>query len=220
KAIDPYAPIRLTDNPNDDTGPQWTKNGKIIFSRVYGDHHFERWIMNADGSDQTLIKNPEGKIIFGVSPDEQKVLYQKVNDATKEYLSNADGTNEILLPFRGGGFSHDSKTIIFMRRIEGDNIDIFTYSVVTGQIQNITNSPALDADASFSPDDKQIVFNSDRTGNFEIYIMNVDGGNVRRLTYTKADNKHAAFSPDGTQIIFGSDRENQDGDVYIMNADG
>ena len=220
KAIDPYEPVRLTDNPNDDTGPQWTKDGKIIFSRIYGDHHFERWIMNADGSDQTLIKNPEGKIVLELSPDGQKFIYLKTNDPTKYYLSNVDGSGETPLPFKGGGWSHDSKTIMFMRRIEGDNIDIFTYSVESGQIQNVTNNPALDADGSFSLDDKQILFDSTRSGNFEIFIMNVDGSNVRQLTFTKAGNKHAVFSPDGTQILFTTDRDNETADVYIMNADG
>lgn len=220
KAIDPYEPVRLTDNPNDDTGPQWTKDGKIIFSRVYGDHHFERWIMNADGSDQTLIKNPEGKIVLELSPDGQKFIYLKPNDPTKYYLSNVDGRGETLLPFKGGGWSHDSKTIMFMRRNQGDDIDICTYSVETGQIKNLTNDPALDADGSFSPDDKQILFDSTRSGNFEIFIMNADGSNVRQLTFTKAGNKHAVFSPDSTQILFTTDRENETADVYIMNADG
>ena len=54
-------PVRLTDNPNDDTGPSWTRDGHIQFLRIYPDNHSETWIMNPDGTEQTLIKDPEGR---------------------------------------------------------------------------------------------------------------------------------------------------------------
>jgi Tol biopolymer transport system component len=218
--IDPHAPVRLTDNPNDDTGPQWMRDGRIRFSRVYSDHRSETWIMNADGSDQTLVKNPEGKRIVSWSPDEQKVIFFKLDDPSKYYLSNQDGTGEVLLPAHGGEWSADSKMLVYMQRIAGDDLDIFTYNVETGKVQNLTNNPALDADPSFSADGKQIAFDSDRDGNQEIYLMNVDGSGLRRLTFNTAVDTHPAFSPDGTQIIFTSNRDSEDADVYSMNADG
>src|SRR6185369_1939523 len=108
KAVDPYAAARLTEDPNDDTGPQWTRDGRIRFSRVYPDHP-ETWIMNADGSAQTPIKMPDGKRIVSWSPDERQVLLNKLNDESKLYLANTDGSGETLLPFRVGSWSPDSQ---------------------------------------------------------------------------------------------------------------
>lgn len=217
---DPYAPLRLTDNPLDDTGPQWTRDGRIRFSRFYADGRIETWIMNADGTSQSPVPTPDGKRIFSWSPDEKKVVFQKDDDPAKSFLSNADGSGETLLPFRSGTWSADSKLLTYHQKVSGDNFDVFVYDVETGTTRNLTNSETFDADPSFSPDGKHVVFVSIRDGNGEIYSLDLDGSNLRRLTFnTKTDN-HPAFSPDGTQILFTSDRENENADVYLMNADG
>ena len=220
--IDPYAPVRLTDNPNDDTGPRWMRDGRIRFSRIYGEKRDELWIMNADGSDQRLEQEPSGKTIFTWSPDEKKITYTKSDDPKQQqYLSNADGSGEVLLPFRGGGrWSEDGKMITYFQRTDHEDSDIFVYSVETGRSQNITDHRSFNADPSFSPDGKQIAFDSFRDGNQEIYLMNTDGTGLRRLTFTNAGNAHPAFSPDGTQILFTSNRDSENAEVYMMNADG
>lgn len=218
--IDKYAPVRLTDDPNDDTGPMWSKDGRIRFTRILPGNRAETWIMNSDGTGQTALPMPAGKRIFSWSPDEKKVLFQKDGDATRSYLSNPDGSGEILLPFRGGNWSADSKMLVYHQKVAEGNFDILIYSIETGKSRNITNHEAFDADPSFSPDGRQVVFTSIRDGNGEIYSIDIDGGNLRRLTFDAKTDAHAAFSPDGTQISFNSDRENENGDVYLMNADG
>ena len=44
-----------------------------------------------------------------------------------------------------------------------------------------------DSYPEWSPDSKQLVFQSKRDGNFEIYTMNADGTGVTRLTNTPTD---------------------------------
>jgi TolB protein len=65
----------------------------------------------------------------------------------------------------------------------------------------------------------QIVFSSDRDGNYELYVMNADGSDVRRLTTSSGVDYLPAWSPDGTHIAFISKRGGQS-DVYVMDADG
>jgi TolB protein len=47
----------------------------------------------------------------------------------------------------------------------------------------------------WSPDGKQIAFNSDTNSNRDIYIMNADGSNSRRLTYDKANDGDPTWRP-------------------------
>lgn len=65
----------------------------------------------------------------------------------------------------------------------------------------------------------EIVFASDRDGNFEIYAMSLDGSTVQRLTHHDAQDIDPAWSPDRSQIAFVSNRDGSFG-IYVMNADG
>jgi len=71
----------------------------------------------------------------------------------------------------------------------------------------------------WSPDGSQILFWSDRDGNYEVYVMNADGSDQRRLTNNPASDQPSDWSPDGSQILFDSDRDGRY-EVYVMNVDG
>ena len=58
----------------------------------------------------------------------------------------------------------------------------------------------------WSPDGLQIVFASDRYGNFDLFIMSVNGGEPRRLTFHSAAESPFSFSPDGQSVLFGASR--------------
>ena len=57
-----------------------------------------------------------------------------------------------------------------------------------GENVRAVTSGRYDAEqASWSPDGKQIVFTSNRTGEFKLYIVSTNGSNLRRLTRTQAE---------------------------------
>jgi len=74
-------------------------------------------------------------------------------------------------------------------------------------------------DGSWSPDSSQIIFESNRDGDWDIYIMNADGSNVHQLTFNESADEAPVFSPDGKLIAFES---NIDGDweLYLMDING
>jgi len=84
---------------------------------------------------------------------------------------------------------------------------------------NITNNPAADTDADWSPDGPKIAFASDRDGNVQICVMNVDGTGIARLTNHMSEDRQPSWSPDGGKIAFRSDRDGNS-EIYVMNADG
>jgi len=181
-------------------------------------------VMNSDGSDQRRAGTEIKDFRAGTwSPDNKRVLFSK--EGVRSYmpfLANADGTDERQLPFNVGPFdwSRDGTKIVFSANFpnESDDAEVVVYSFETGQLTNLTNSPAFDANPSFSPDGKQVIFNSDRDGNAEIYLINVDGTGLRRLTDHPGKEAFQAFSPDGTQIVFNSNRENEKVGIYLMNV--
>jgi L-ascorbate metabolism protein UlaG (beta-lactamase superfamily) len=61
--------------------------------------------------------------------------------------------------------------------------------------RQVTNLPAASENPIWSPDGSQIVFQSDRDGNFEIYVMDADGSNQRRLTENSAGDYWPSWGP-------------------------
>lgn len=70
----------------------------------------------------------------------------------------------------------------------------------------LTNNKAQDRYASYSPDGKWIVFESNRDGNWGIYLMDSNGKNLSKLTDSKSDNRRPTWHPNGKKILFESTR--------------
>jgi TolB protein len=101
------------------------------------------------------------------------------------------------------------------------SMDIFKADPDGSNLVRITDAPGYDAEGSYSPDGKQIIFTSFRDGDADIYIMDADGKNVRRITAAKGYDGGPFFSPDGKRIIYRSDRKGNDNlQVFINNVDG
>jgi len=115
------------------------------------------------------------------------------------------------------------------RRYQWDfdpHTDIFTAPLTPtggagGGLVRLTHEPGYDAECSYSPDGRQILFVSDRDGDPDIYVMDADGRNVRQLTNHPGYDGGPFFSPDGRFIAYRTDRIEKDMlQIHVMNADG
>ncbi len=111
-----------------------------------------------------------------------------------------------------------SDMIAFASNRDG-NFEIYVMNADRTNVTRLTDNPAADRSAAWSPDSTQIAFDSTRDGRPEIYVMNADGSNPTRLTSHPAGDTGPAWSPDGTKIAFTSDRDG-DAEICVMNADG
>ena len=175
--------------------------------------------------------------LMGVVDAQAQIAFSSEREGNREiYVMNADGKNQQRLTNNrhedwSPSWLPDGKRIVFVSDRDGHPDIIpgwFTYEIYVmdadgGNQQNLTNNPADDKFPSWSPDGKQIVFQSDRVDfrNPEIYVMDADGGNQRRLTENRADDWQPSWSPDGNRIAFASVREGHfNFEIYVMDADG
>jgi TolB protein len=102
--------------------------------------------------------------------------------------------------------------------------EIFESERDGSNLKQLTKSKGYDAEGSYSPDGKQIVFCSNRSGekNYQLYIMDSDGKNVRQLTKAEGCyNGGPFFSPDGKRVIFRADRKKEHQlQLYVIDVDG
>jgi TolB protein len=70
------------------------------------------------------------------------------------------------------------------------------------QSRQLTRTAGLDTGACYSPDGRQIVFESDREGTQQLYVMGPDGSGVRRLSTSEGRYSTPVWSPRGDYIAF------------------
>ncbi|MEY8020420.1 hypothetical protein AB8P51_06305 [Muriicola sp. SD30] len=94
-----------------------------------------------------------------------------------------------------------------------DSFDIFVADLEGNIVDQLTDEPGYDAEATVSPKGDKIVFTSMRSGDLELYTMNLDGSDVRQITDELGYDGGAFFSPDGTKIIFRASRPETEEEV-------
>ncbi|MGQ9502498.1 MAG: cellulase family glycosylhydrolase [Anaerolineae bacterium] len=115
------------------------------------------------------------------------------------------------------------ETLLFASDRAG-NGDIFVAEPGRAPV-NLTNHPAGDWDASWSPTCRdpmatcRIAFTSHRSGDSEIWVMDQYGANLVNVTQHPAWDYWPAWSPDGTCIAFISERDG-DPELFVQALDG
>lgn len=91
--------------------------------------------------------------------------------------------------------------------------DIFVADLDGNILQQLTDEPGYDAEATLSPQGDKIVFTSTRTGDLELFTMDIDGSNVKQITDGLGYDGGAFFSPDGTKLVFRASRPTTEEDI-------
>lgn len=120
-----------------------------------------------------------------------------------------------------------------------DSYDIYMADLNGKIIKKLTDAPGYDAEATLSPDGKQMLFTSTRNGDLDLYVMDLNTGHTRQITTALGYDGGAWFSPDGKHIVWRASRPETPGEineykellkeglvaptkmeVFIANADG
>jgi TolB protein len=193
---------------------------KIIFqAEEKGENPFyQQFVMDLDSGMVRRVSPGVGKTTCGYfSPDGKKIIFASTHldpEAIKHYAVERQQREEERRAKKRRRYVWDFDPYMSIFEANPDG---------TG-LRRLTEAPGYNAEGSYSPDGKQIVFCSNRSGpqNLELYIMDADGRNVRQLTHAPGCyNGGPFFSPDGKRVVFRSDRKKKDHlQLYVINADG
>lgn len=176
-----------------------------------GEKDYQIYVINVDGSGLHMVSTGKGATTCAFfHPDGKKMLFasnhldMRPPVMPEEVRKAADKAtkSDYVWPFPPG-------------------MDIFEYEFESKSLRRITDAEGYDAEGSYAPDGRQIIFTSMRDGDQEIYIMNADGSSPRRITSVKGYDGGPFFSPDGNRIVYRSDRVG-DGNmqIFVNTLDG
>ncbi|HKS72908.1 MAG TPA: hypothetical protein VJQ82_06890 [Terriglobales bacterium] len=153
------------------------------------------------------------------------------------FISNADGSGERILQQSGSldydpSWSPKSDWIVFTSERSGP-AELYRIHPNGSGLEQLTDYPAYNDQAAFSPDEKRIVFVSSRAaGRANLWLLDVATRKTTRLTTGDGGDFRPSWSPDGKWIAFSSDRGSslppakgrwerlQLADIYLIHPDG
>jgi TolB protein len=94
-----------------------------------------------------------------------------------------------------------------------NSYDIFMADLDGNIVKQLTNSKGYDAEATISPDGKNMLYTSTKDGDIDLYIMNLKTGKEKRITSTLGYDGGAWFSPDGKKIIWRASRPKTEAEI-------
>ena len=184
--------------------PQWSPDGsKIVFTRQNGGQLNDTTVCFGRFGCFTSLASPHWKLI--------------IIDVNSKAITEPRCTNYCFAPT----FGTDHTTMVYADA---------TFGILTTDTQDhepvkiYTQNPMVQS-PQYSPNGKQIVFQSKQQDHWEINVMNWDGSNPTSLTppnplaFNTFNSVAPTWSPDGKQILFLSDR-NGKWEFFAANVDG
>ena len=176
---------------------------------------------------QWLTTGPVGGVDLAVSPDGNSIAFFVRKERGRELLllNALDGKIEQMIPMPGldqqlnPAFSPDGRTIAFMA-IKGGEADIYSYSLDTKLITNLTQDASFDFAPTFSPDGQWIYYSGVQGTSAKIFRFKIGvPGSREQITYGEANDEDADISPDGKRLFFSSDRDGGVYNIYSVNLE-
>ena len=174
------------------------------------------------------------------APAPQKIVFARVWPNAGQvglFIADADGGAERPLVGPGGidydpVWAPDGASIVFTSDRSG-SAELFRVKPDGSALERLTDNPAYDDQAAFSPDGRQLVFVTTRNGGTaDLWTLDLQTKKAKALTSGPGGDFRPSWSPDGRWIVFSSDRGStmpmghgrwehlQLADLYLVRSDG
>jgi len=136
--------------------------------------------------------------------------------AVQVTLHQADDAEPVWMP--------DSKGLIFVSKRRDAEGDLWSIQIndkggtPKGKPKQLTDWLGYDGDPSVSPDGRQVVFSSRRSGQSELWILDLRSKRTTRLTLWGGS--HPAWSPIDNRIVYTHIESDEGASLYLLRADG
>lgn len=220
---------QITDTHAGNYYPVFNPQGGSLLFASNRNGTFDLYLYSLTDSQTTQITDHFGNIVSpDFSPDGSKIVFANLaEDSTSSiWIVNSDGLNPRLIytglnTIVGTAWSPDGGTIAYaMSRGVYNEYEIFLMDADGKNNRQISRGMlGIGGSIDWSPDSKYLLVYAGPVGDKDIFRIEVETGKAVQLT-DGGNNAAAEYSPDGKYIAFNSLRNDNQADIYIMNADG
>jgi len=196
--------------------PMWSADGKRLWYASNRGSAENLWTIVPGGPPQQITKFTGGRVLWpSISYDGRTIVFERdfaiwkldtaTNNASEVKIARVGSPSVPAIEhrklsdrFSDLALSPDGKKVAFVARGE-----VWAASAKDGgDAVRITNTSGAEAEVTWSPDSKTIVYTSDRNGPAHLYQYEFAGERETELTSGDASDYTPRFSPDGKLIAF------------------
>ena len=209
-----------------DYHPKFSPGGnRIVFKRARNKIVQNLFLIDVETKIETRITNKNSTIFGNDWLSEDEVVFASMN--TGQYMlwkKNLVSGKISLMPISdqhmiNPNYSIESGKLSYMKITDDINLWHQDLNSDSAQAKEWLKTAAIEKHPSISPDGQNVVFVSNRTGEFDLWRAEIDGSNLLKLT--ESGSKFVGnpnWSPDGSRIVF--ELYSDQCDVYTISTEG
>jgi TolB protein len=198
------------------TGKPGAFDTRLTFTRKVGPGRKDIYVSDYDGQNQGRVSSGSGIAMLSAFGAVHGIWYSVLTTAGM-FLTNTKNRGKPVIT--GGGLNMGATVcngrVYFSSNRDG-NSEIYSSSIDGGDVQRITNNPAIDISPSCGPGG-QLAFVSTRHGGPQIFVMGA-GGDAKRITYKGEYNQTPSWcsDPNNPMIAF-TGRDSGAFDIFTVS---
>ncbi|MGI8468751.1 MAG: S41 family peptidase [Pyrinomonadaceae bacterium] len=206
---------QITQNGAKQLWTMWSADGSRIYFVSDRNGTQNIWTKLLGGQEKQLTNFTDGRVLWAnISYDGKQIVFER---NFKIWSMNTDGgkANEVSITLRGTAAGSPTEKLNLSSQIreialapDGKKIalvahgEIFAASAKDGgDAQRVTNTPAPESFAAWSPDSRKIIYTSERSGKLQIFQYDFPTETETQIT-SAGDDFSPVYSPDGKSIAF------------------
>lgn len=193
----------------------WSSRDQIAFTGSGADHSDAVWLIKGDGSDAHALPANSASHLFYPSwyPDGKSLAVMDAQDSIVQQMDLSGGlhplTDRSQVKSGMSSVSPDGQWVAFAgQKNLGQPYDqeenVIWLRDPSGKLATLETQPLQGRAPVWSPDGKQLAFESDRgnaQGHYAVFLINRDGSGLTQVTDFTLDATHPVFSPDGKHLV-------------------
>ena len=202
----------------------------VYQAEMPGNPFYQIYLLDLESGESNRVSTGDGLTTCAwIHPTLDRIMYASTHEDPNALAKQAE---ELAIRASGEvrpyGWDYDPSYEIYAADSDGSNL------------VNLTHAAGYDAEGSYSPDGRTILFASNREAYarplskveqglldddasyfMDLYVMDADGSNVKQLTFSPGYDGGPFYNAEGTKILWR--RFNPDGnsaEIWTMDADG
>jgi WD40 repeat protein len=181
---------RVTDDPANDLTPAWSPNGESLVFSSDRDGNHEIYVRDLNTEEETrLTDDPANDIHPDWSSNGNVIIYKTTQHGSiRICILDVDTHETSIVSVKNPAadnhpaFSGSGERFLYETSLLQGGIGIAVSELDARNNLEIVEKVGFNMWPTWSPDDEQIAFVSDRNGQIDIYVIRVEGGAIYQLT--------------------------------------